>query len=437
MRKVLAWVPYISLAALGGLHLWIASLSSPFPYSDDWQFVFIQDTGDPEKILGWIFELHVDHFIPLQKALQLGLLSLFEFDCRVLAIFNALMAIAATWFFIRIGRDSNHSGQRSILLSLFPIVVLLPSSNYLSWGFQFNFVASLLLIGVAGYLLLKIINGKGLFYLFAFALVLFLNVLLGGHGVIISVVFGITMTVFVIKGNLPKRVKLWFSSIFVLFILLPSAYIISLWKPSEVSSRPINIENAFEGFLNLIAGSLNVFLFTSGGQSHKLALFIILLVVVVIWSTLYSPRNYWNYSLWVSVLLAAVATLLVISISRSSLYETFQNHLIIHYQALSALVGVSLIGLLLSIPSRVGKYLNFAFGVLVVVSWSVNLLWKMDVLPGQMARIQEASISISEGRSFSEVVNLTPTLFWWTEEELGIQKSIEGLEILYRLRDRD
>jgi hypothetical protein len=219
--------------------------------------------------------------------------------------------------------------------------------------------------------------------------------------------------------------------------LLPSAFIISLWRPSEVSSRSINIENAFEGFLNLIAGSLNVFLFTSGGQSLKLAIFIILSVLVIIWSTLHSQRNYWSYSLWVSVLLAAVATLLIISISRSSLYETFQNHLIIHYQALSALVGISLIGLLFSIPAKEGKYLNFAVGVLMLVSWSVNLLWKMDVLPGQMARIQEASISISEGRSFSDVVNLTPTLFWWTEDELGIQKSIEGLGILYRLRDRD
>ena len=412
----------------------MASLSSPFPYSDDWQFVFIKDTGDPKKILDWIFELHVDHFIPLQKALQLGLLSLFDFDFRVLAIFNALMAITATWLFMRVARDSCQPGQRNLLLSLFPIVILLPSSNYLSWGFQFNFVASLLLISVAAYLLLKLVDGKSLFFLLSFGLVLLLNALLGGHGVIISVVFGVAITIFVTLGNLPKRIKLWFSSILILFVLLPSAFIISLWRPSEVSSRSINIENALEGFLNLIAGSLNVFLFTSGSQSLKLAVFIILAVLVIIWSTLHLQRNYWNYSLWVSVLLAAVATLLVISISRSSLYETFQNHLIIHYQALSALVGISLIGLLFSIPTKVGRYLSLAMGVLLVASLSVNLTWKYGVLPEQTARVQTALTSIDQGVSFAEVVRSAPTLFWWTQDEVGIQKSTDGLEILYRIK---
>ena len=415
---------------LGAFHIWLASLASPFPYADEWQYVFIHGS-ERTTFWSWVLQPHVDHFIPLQKITQFGLLSIFGFDFRSLTVLNAVIVVIAVFFFIKTACLLQPKVSEHWSLSLFPLVMLLPSSNYLSLGFQFNFVTSLLMISLAGFFFAKFIQSVKSAWSILLCLSLFLNALLGGHGVIMSVVLGALLTGSIFGSRLPRLSKLAFASSMSAFVALPSLWIVSIWTPGEVTSRGINIEVTGIGLGNFLSGSLNVFLFQE--QNFKVVAFLALLTFILVMTWNRNPEAYWSSSFWYSVLGSAFVTLGVVSAARSSLYENFENHLIIHYQALSIPIALSMIGLVTSSSSGLKNFASSVLGLFFSLSWIANLIWKTEVIPGQTSTLFATKSLIAQGATPGEIVNQSPRLFSWDSDPDGISRAIEGLSLLFEI----
>lgn len=77
--------------------------ANSFPYTDDWHFL--------DYVLGikpiswdWLWQLHVDHRLPLQKILQVPLLWFSSADYRILVFANAVFAYVAVLFMLKVVR---------------------------------------------------------------------------------------------------------------------------------------------------------------------------------------------------------------------------------------------------------------------------------------------------------------------------------------------
>lgn len=79
-------MPKLALAgALGVFFLLMFPLLKPYPFSDDWSYLEALSGGGALS-LKWLFGLHNDHRIPIQKLLHYLLLKLTGGDFRALML---------------------------------------------------------------------------------------------------------------------------------------------------------------------------------------------------------------------------------------------------------------------------------------------------------------------------------------------------------------
>ena len=110
-----------------------------FPFSDEWDYLRAVDLHGT-SLVRWLFEQHVDHRIPLQKALHLWLLHRDAYDFRVLFAVNYLFACATAFLGIRIARL--YRGQLTIGDLAIPLIALNIGNGFAQWGFGFAFLSS-------------------------------------------------------------------------------------------------------------------------------------------------------------------------------------------------------------------------------------------------------------------------------------------------------
>jgi hypothetical protein len=115
------------------------------PWSDDFDIVpFL--TGDKDATLGWLWEQHNEHRIPLVKLVFLGLGRLSGADYRWTLAFNALLLSAtAAALIVAAARLRGRAAWTDIL---FPAVLLHLGQGALVWAFHSQFLLTTVLGGL-------------------------------------------------------------------------------------------------------------------------------------------------------------------------------------------------------------------------------------------------------------------------------------------------
>jgi hypothetical protein len=140
-RTLGAWAIWAAMTVAG---LWLAGAHGlTMPFSDEWTWL-PQVVGREPVTFAWLWGQHNEHRMFLPRLIYLGLGTMFGFDSRAGAIFNALALsglAAALMFTARAIR-----GRTSLCDAFFPLAIQHwgPAEN-LIWGFQLNFVTSVVL----------------------------------------------------------------------------------------------------------------------------------------------------------------------------------------------------------------------------------------------------------------------------------------------------
>lgn len=128
----LVFLLLIAVQAVGG---------NPFPWSDEWGLV-PPAIGVRPLSWTWLWQQHVDHRLPVQKLLQVLLLRASVLDFRVLVFANAALAFLAARFLLASIRSYRGRSEAGDLLV--PLILLNPGFTPFVWGFQFQFLSSVL-----------------------------------------------------------------------------------------------------------------------------------------------------------------------------------------------------------------------------------------------------------------------------------------------------
>mgnify|MGYP000994343395 FL=1 len=162
-------------------------LTKPFPYSDDWSYIgFLVNPWSFDT--SWLFSLHNDHRIPLQKFFHLVLLNLTGGDFRILIAANVMVIAATSICWVMLSRLILN--EQSWSEWLVPGVLLGFGFNTVAWGFSFQFLSGLFFLALANLLWVKSVLtgrdklGDGAYLALAFC------ALCGGNGLITSTILG-------------------------------------------------------------------------------------------------------------------------------------------------------------------------------------------------------------------------------------------------------
>jgi len=212
---------------------------NPFPYSDDWGFVPYAIGVEPVS-WNWLWSQHVDHRIPLQKLFQVLLLRAGLFDFRALVLANAVLAYLATRLLLRAVR-----ARRGYVVTgdlLFPIVLMNPGFGPFVWGFQLQFMSSVLLtLCVLAFLMGGAANGRGPAWIAAGGCLVALA-FCGMNGAVLSGLIALPMLIYLQAVKFPSgRVNARLASALLLTALAAVVWIFSSWRPSDAAGMAADI----------------------------------------------------------------------------------------------------------------------------------------------------------------------------------------------------
>lgn len=207
--------------------------ANPFPFADEWH-ILAYVTGNKEMSWEWLWALHGDHRIPLQKFVQVRLLQFSNVDFRILAFTNAVFAYLATVLLlsaIRSFRGNLHFGDLVI-----PLLVLNPGFGTFYWGFHFQFASSVFLAMAGMSWFIFYAKTSKLLYWILFVLSLLALALCGLNGTIAAgSISGLMLLYSLATIGHKQKIK---AAFFVSTLLLPLGlvvYILSQFKLSGVS----------------------------------------------------------------------------------------------------------------------------------------------------------------------------------------------------------
>lgn len=207
--------------------------ASPLPWSDEWELVPYAVGAKPVS-LDWLWSQHSDHRIPLQKLGQTLLLRATGVDFRLLVVANALLAFLATLALIRAVcsyRGHSHFGD-----ALFPVVLLNPGFSVFHWGFQFQFLSSVLLTLIVIALLIQQAPRPSRRTVIAATACCALLALCGMNGVILAATLSIALLIWIYvarstEGPLASAAMAAFATV----PLIIGATVILNWAPTSAA----------------------------------------------------------------------------------------------------------------------------------------------------------------------------------------------------------
>jgi hypothetical protein len=133
---------FISLAAFS----FVAIFSLPFPFGDEWEWIG-RVTGDEPVTFTWLWSQHNEHRMLVPRLIYLGLGELTGFDFRAGAFFNVFILSSLSASMMLAARTIR--GKTRYYDAFFPFVFLhWGQAENLIWGFQLNFITSVVLEGI-------------------------------------------------------------------------------------------------------------------------------------------------------------------------------------------------------------------------------------------------------------------------------------------------
>ncbi|WP_156034090.1 hypothetical protein [Bosea sp. 117] len=206
----------------------------PFPYSDDWVYPRLL-AAPAGELFAWFLAPNNDHFIPVMKVVQFGLLQAGGFDFRVLIALNAVLALAGALCFL--AAAARYRGGSRVGDLVIPLLLLNPAFAAFGWGFAAQFVFS---VAFSAIFLAAFVTSANLhsrrWLVIAFT-ALGLCALSGMNGLIVA---GITALFLLVASfctaNAPlARATRWGSAMVLLLCLV----VLWQWRPSGASISPL------------------------------------------------------------------------------------------------------------------------------------------------------------------------------------------------------
>jgi hypothetical protein len=236
-----SWVKLIGYGLIVALVAYFAGAylrsSRMVPFMDDWTYVHAIEMGWLER-LNWLFAQHVDHRIPVQKTLQFALLSWSGFDFRSLIAVNVVLCALLSVIYMETARIVR--GVRSMGDWIIPLMLLSPATGPSLWGFEFQFMSSVLLLASGAYAAvahLKTRHGGWQWLVLAICLV---NAFCGINGLLTTSLFlpGLAIIRWKYREQLPP-VRPWMrlAAVGVGAICVSLWY---LWTPSQASAGSVD-----------------------------------------------------------------------------------------------------------------------------------------------------------------------------------------------------
>lgn len=331
----IAIAPYLMIAVIAGVfYTLVLPHFRPYAWADDWIYVKPLAFTSFAEWWTWLWQQHVDHRIPIQKLTNFFILRLSGFDYRWLVAINFVMAMATSAFLLEAAKQ--YRGRRSIGDLAIPLLVLNFGMGYSQWGFQFQFISSVMLM--AGFLLsilLWLKSQKGSHALLAVA-ALTLASLTGMNGALPAMGASVAFLAWAIWRRKPLGNILLFS-----IPLATTAVIVATWSPETLDTQSqINAGEFLNYTIGLTTGSFTYFLQNYETLSRVIIAALIVCAVVSI-ALRTSLKKIDDEDVFVAVFFAIYMCLIVsISYGRAKLQGGWDNGSAIHYGVLTVFVPV-------------------------------------------------------------------------------------------------
>lgn len=280
-----------------------------YPWSDEWTYIrpMIAPHGD---YTAWLFQQHVDHRIPIQKLLQTALLRVTSFDFRSLIAANMIFAVVVSCVAILSCRL--YRGYSSLGDALIPALVMNYGTGYSQWGFEFQFLSTLLFIALFLYFSMLYTLRKQRSYMFGAWCSVAACALTGLNGVIAAsaiTVLGVQYVLF--RSVRERRLPSPRTAIVGAIIALECAALWLSWTPSRVAATHASIGDTIRFAVGMLGSPWLVFGFTHG-VVKSVSLFILYAAgfLTAVSSVLARPKEWSSFAV-----MAVICTGLVLAVS--------------------------------------------------------------------------------------------------------------------------
>lgn len=263
------------LAYFVGAYLRAARMA---PFMDDWTYVQVLEI-DWGARLQWLIAEHVDHRIPLQKALQLIVLRLGGFDFRYLVALNMLLCAVLALVLTETARMVR--GSRAIGDWIIPLLLLSPCTGPSLWGFQFQFLSSVFLLGVEVFALVSYVRTQRYGWIGLFFAACAMSTLCGINGLLCStVLLGASLVLqWLLRAQLPAP-RRWMLACAGLVALL-CAVVWLTWKPSQASHVNVGSSEFLEYAFGMYGSPLGIYSFKERELKSALVLLVAVLALLL------------------------------------------------------------------------------------------------------------------------------------------------------------
>jgi len=359
-------VSVCTLLPLAQLWLFWGGLSI-FPYSDEWHFVDVLPNNDAWSFIKWMFTLHGEHLIPLQKILQKSLLAWSGYDFRITVLANMLMVSAAcllilySLFRIR--------GSHSWFDFIIPILIFSPVAGFSNWGFHFQFSSSVFFFSLALSMLASGVHNRCTLAVFASVFL----ALCGLNGLVLSTILVLAAA---FEGIVIQREKKCFVA--VVAYLAVVVLVFKLSAGVSASHGNVTIQSVTSLYFGMLGASFISAPLVPPAFFSAVIGVILVAVCGVYFRDALKKRCILDWQI-LMVFAAPFVLFAAVAVGRSQYYGEWQPTMAWHYGTLLSLLPVSLWLLIARIDRR---WLTLIAGVplLAVTVWShqAAFVWKKE-----------------------------------------------------------
>lgn len=427
--KISSFLLLITHIVVGFLLVVFVLNGRQFPYADDWAYVAPLSMSSIKEFIVWVFSQHVDHRIPVQKAIQYSLARLFDFDFRVLVLFNVVVALLTSLALTaaaRVYRGYQHYGDAVI-----PLIIMTPAAVYSLWAFQFQFLSSIFFVATSVYFACKY-SETGKSYNLSLAIIqLFICALCGMNGAIFSsVLIAGVITYLIGEKELSGKTFYTIKSL-VALVVIENIVVWSLWSPTSATGVETNIVGLIEIFFKLLPASMAVFTFS--GMGWKIAVILLGLMLVVYLSVHHfgnEKRSFSDFFLRLA-LLASLLVILSVAIGRSKAQGGWNNVLAMHYGYLTVLLPILT---WLFVSKRLGPKFSALIGLVGVIifarAYQENYIWRHDYALSIYENTQLVNNALRDESEVKALVDRYALDFTWKNNNDAKQPVVDAISTL-------
>lgn len=408
-------------------------LTKPFPYSDDWSYLYyLVDLGSLD--LSWLFSLHNDHRIPIQKIFHLTLLKLTGGDFRILIAANVITIAATSVCWIMLSRIVKK--ESSLSEWIVPGVLLGFGFNTVAWGFNFQFLSALFFLALANLLwVIAIRDNKNSFGGVFFTLAL--CALCGGNGLITSSIVGAGFLVAIMYTNGIRGLSWKTGASLVVW----GGAIIAIWSGWSSSSATETLADGPEQYFlfgfEMLKSWLGVFAMQNGTLMTVFATIILLVslggsFVFMALTKTKQPRCLLRFMLLPVFLSALQASCMIIVIAYSRAgAQPWSPGLELHYGYLVTALPLSAWIVVLMLPKGwIRQIVLASFTLIIAITYISNAGWRIKAAQDEYRRGAAVVADILSPMSNADVAHRHIREFYWVDGEQAESSVSNGLSLL-------